>query len=313
MHDATRLHSIALPMPTVLLLLACTQEIDTHGTAALAPLSDDECPDLTKSGTSTFRSSGEDRQVTVVLPTSPKPGMSVNVYFHGTAFPTDTSTPAADIAARYGVQVRADATNTVWLMPDARVQTLLDTVVAYLWDVMAQDEADVVLFDDLRTCAAENLDVDLTRLSAVGFSAGALWTTVLIGQRADTLAGDVELSGGSDAVVPGLDHPFAPYTTPVTSLPVLMTTGAEGQDVWPTPELVMVDFNAATGTLQGKLLADGHFTVRCRDDEGHVEDDRDWEFATAWTAAQQFGQPSPYETEGLGSEADWCLASDPGA
>ncbi len=294
----------------LLLLSACAPTpIDTHGTRALATLSSGECPDLTKSGLSTFTSSGEPRQVDVVLPSSPKPGMAITVYLHGTAFPTATSTPAADIAVLHDVQGIADATNTVWLMPDARVQTLLDTVTVYLWDVMVLDDKDLVLFDDLRTCAAQNLDVDLTRLSTVGFSAGALWNTVLIGQRADAISTGVELSGGSDAVVAGLEAPFAPYTTPPANLPMLMTTGADGVDVWPTTAMVMVDFNAATDTLEGKLLADGHFSVRCQDENGHEEGDRDWAIAVAWTSGQVFAQPSPYVSGGLGADADWCWVS----
>ena len=52
----------------------------------------------------------------------------------------------------------ADATNSVWLLPDSEVQLLLDTVTVYFWDVEQYDDEDLVLFDDLRTCAASNLD-----------------------------------------------------------------------------------------------------------------------------------------------------------
>ncbi len=279
------------------------------GPAELAPLSSGACPDFSTSGTSTFLSSDEERQVTVVIPSSPGTAMPVNFFFHGVADPASSTNPGGDTASALDLQALADSTNTVWIVPDAPVQNLLGVMNVYLWDLTLSTDHDLVLYDDLRTCAAQNLDVDLSRLSIVGFSGGALWTTVITVHRADTIATAVELSGGSDVTAPGFDTLLAEYTTPVTGLPVLLTTGADAVDVWPSTSMVVVDFAAATDTLQGELLADSHFVVRCQDDNGHEMGRKDWNIAQDWLAAHSFGQPSPYATDGLGNNADWCAVA----
>lgn len=283
---------------------------DTHsasGPADLAALSDGACPDLTASGTSTFSSSGEDRQVTVILPSGPQPGMAVNFFFHGVTDPVSTDNPGGDTATGLDLQSAADQTNTVWVVPDAPVQNLMGLMEVYLWDLAQESDHDLVLYDDLRTCVGQELDVDLSHLSAVGFSGGALWTTVVLSNRADTLAAAVELSGGSDVTAVGYDAPIALYSTPATDLPVLLTTGAEDVDVWPNTSLVIVDFYAATDTLQTALAADTQFTVRCSDDGGHEMGRKDWNLAQDWLAAHSFGDESPYESAGLGDDTDWCV------
>ncbi len=278
------------------------------GPAALATLSDGACPDMTTSGTSTFQSSGEDRQVTVIIPSSPQPKMAVDFFFHGVTDPSTTSNPGGDTATGLGLQALADSTNTVWIVPDAPVQNLLGVMNVYLWDLAQTDDHDLVLYDDLRTCVGQNLDVDLSRLSTVGFSGGALWNTVVLGNRADTIATAVELSGGSDVVVSGYNNnaPISVYNSPVTNIPVLLTTGADGEDVWPSKSMVVVDFWAASNTLQGKLYDDSHFVVRCADSNGHVMGNKDWNIAQAWIANQTYGGASEFQANGLGSDASWC-------
>ncbi len=306
-------------LASLALLSACTGKADdtaapgddTSGDgspqpAELAPLSSGACPDFSASGTSTFLSSDEERQVTVIVPASPSGSMPVNFFFHGVTDPSTTSNPGGDTADGLGLQAEADDTNTVWIVPDAPVQNLMGVMDVYLWDLALSTDHDLVLFDDLRTCAAQEQDVDLARLSAAGFSGGALWTTVVAVNRADTLATAVELSGGSDVEAPGFDSLLAEYSTPATDLPVLLTTGAADVDVWPSESMVIVDFAAATDTLQGELVADDHFVVRCQDEKGHVMSNGDWNIARDWLAAHTFGEPSPYATDGLGGDADWC-------
>ncbi|MSP56198.1 MAG: hypothetical protein EXR69_11440 [Myxococcales bacterium] len=309
-----RLSALALPLAASTAACTGADGDDSAGDtqsgadpAALASLSDGDCPELGESGTSSFSSSGEDRQVTVILPSDPQPGMAVNFFFHGVTDPASTNNPGADTATGLDLQAAADQTNTVWVVPDAPVQNLMGVMEVYLWDLAQESDHDLVLYDDLRTCVGEGLDVDLSRLSAVGFSGGALWTTVVLSNRADTLATAVELSGGSDVEAMGYDAPIAVYSTPATDLPVLLTTGADDVDVWPDTSMVIVDFYAATDTLQAALAADGHFTVRCTDDGGHAMGRKDWNLAQDWLAAHTFGEESPYETSGLGDSADWCV------
>lgn len=283
-----------------------TSEVDTPKSAALAELSSGECPDLTTSGTSTFLSSDEERQVTVIIPSSPEPGMAVNFFFHGVTDPSTTSNPGGETAEGLDLQAEADASNTVWVVPDAPVQDLYGMMEVYLWDLALETGNDLVFYDDLRTCVTQGLDVDQDRLSVMGFSGGALWTTVVVSNRADTLATAVELSGGSDIEAPGYDDLLAAYATPATDLPVLLTSGSADEDVWPSASFVVVNFAEATDNLQAELAADDHFVVRCQDDAGHVMSRQEWNLAKDWVSNAQFGEPSPYATDGLGSDADWC-------
>ena len=312
---------------SLLVLAACTKEsvgddtgssgdTDTGGVdegpqpAPLATLSSGACPDLTTSGTSTFQSSGLDRQVTVVIPSNPGTAMPVNFFFHGLTDPSYTLNPGGDTADGLGLQAIADETNSIWILPDSQVQNLFGIYEVYLWDLAMESEADLVLFDDLRTCAANTFDVDLHRVNALGFSGGALFTTLIATRRSDTLASAVELSGGSDLSVPGYEVLLSAYQTPAMPIPVLLTTGG-ANDVWPQPTMVIVDFEAASDTFQGELLTDGHYVVRCKDDRGHSMNNKDWNIAQDWVAAHTFGEPSPYLTGGLGGDDDWCEVAAP--
>jgi len=281
-------------------------DADGRKSAPLTELSSGECPDLSASGTSTFTSSGEERQVTIIVPENPAPGMAVNFFFHGVTDPSSTDNPGGETADGLGLQAEADATNTVWVVPDAPVQDLFGVMSVYLWDLSLVEDHDLVLYDDLRTCVGEGLDVDLDRLSIVGFSGGALWSTVIVSNRGDTLATAVELSGGSDIEAPGFDDLLAEYATPASSLPVLLTSGSVDADVWPSASFVVVNFSDATDGLQAELAADGHFVVRCQDDQGHQMSRQEWNLAKDWLASAQFGEPSPYEADGLGGDDDWC-------
>ncbi len=275
--------------------------------APLASLSSGQCPDLSGSGTSTFDSSGDDRQVSIVIPASPEPGMAVNFFFHGVDDASNPD-PGADHVSSLDLQSEADATNTVWVVPDAPVQNMYGMMEVYLWDLALETDHDLVLFDDLRTCVANELDVDMDRVSALGFSGGALWTTVIASRRADTLAAAVELSGGSDIEAPGYEVLLAEYVTPAVPVPVLLTSGSPEADVWPNTTYVVVNFAEATDTLQAELAADGSFVVRCQDEGGHDLSRAEWSLAKDWVASAQFGEPSPFEAGGMGSDDDWCAA-----
>lgn len=272
--------------------------------APLAELSSGECPALDASGTSSFLSSGEARSVTVIVPSAPVADMPVYFFFHGLDDPGATEHPGATWASTLDVQALADETGTAWVFADSPVQNMYGYEF-YLWNLETTGNLDLVLYDDLRTCVANNLDVDLSRASAMGFSGGALFTTLLLAHRADTLATVVQLSGGADLSVPTFDELLALYAEPATDLPVLLTTGGEA-DAWPSEQLKVVDFYAASDTLQGYLLDDGHYVVRCNDEKGHTVNRADWDLGVSWLLAHSFGGDSPFATGGLGDDADWC-------
>ncbi|MBM4390370.1 MAG: hypothetical protein FJ090_04540 [Deltaproteobacteria bacterium] len=305
-----------------LLLLACAppetdsaagEPVDTADTgsvdegpepAPLAELSSGECPALEASGTSSFLSSGAERSVTVIVPSQPVADMPLFFFFHGLDDPGATEHPGESWASALDVQALADETGTVWVFADSPVQNMYGYEF-YLWNLETTGNLDLVLYDDLRSCVANNLDVDLSHASAMGFSGGALFTTLLLAHRADTLATVVQLSGGADLSVPTFEELLALYAEPATDLPVLLTTGGEA-DVWPSEQLRVVDFYAASDTLQGHLLDDGHYVVRCNDEKGHMVNRADWDLGVSWLLAHSFGGDSPFATSGLNDDADWC-------
>lgn len=270
--------------------------------AGLATLSSGECPDLSASGTSTFLSSDEERKVTVLIPEAGTEGASVVFFFHGLTTPDVSPEPTVETAEALDLQTVADATNTVIILPEAPLRSLFGQSF-FLWDVEGATGTDLVLYDDLRTCVAD-LGVDLNHVTAVGFSGGALFTTWVATRRADTLATFVSLSGGADITVPVIGS-VSPYETPVWSVPGLLVSGGDA-DVWPDPSVPLVDFDAASDTFDADLKADGHFTVRCRHSEGHTITYKGYALTLAWMASHTYGEPSPYEESGLGSDSDWC-------
>lgn len=271
--------------------------------------SDGACPTLTSSGFTSFSSSGEERSLTVTVPSTPPEGpMPLVIFFHGLV-DTSVASPSQEFADALDFQALSDETGAVLLAPDSRIQDLFGLYEVWLWDLLREDDHDQVLFDDLRSCAAQQLDIDLTRVSAVGFSGGALFTTVILSDRGGALSSAVEMSGGSDIDTGFFPSPLSVYSSPPADFPVLLVTGGDS-DVWPDPSLVVVDFTAASDTLQSHVVADDHYTVRCLHDRGHTVTNQEWKLAVDWTMDHQFGEPSPYATDGLGNDDDWCTVAE---
>ena len=163
------------------------------------------------------------------------------------------------------------------------------------WDWIEGEEADGPLFDDLRTCAATELEADMRRVSVAGFSAGAVWTTWLAMHRSDTLATAFVMSGG---LVVNL-----PYSEPAHDLPVYLMSGGSN-DTWS-----FINFDDATEALAAELLDDGHFVIQCRHGEGHNPGPSARSMMEDWLGAHAYGEASPWETgaEDLSDLADYCF------
>lgn len=272
--------------------------------APLTTLSSGQCPDLSRSGTSSFLSSGTERKVTVLLPESGAAGAPVVVFFHGLTTPDASPEPTVEMAEGLYLQDVADETGTIIVLPEAPVRDLFGYKF-YLWMVEETESDDLVLYDDLRTCLSSELNADLERFTAFGFSGGALFTTVVATRRADTLATFIELSGGADIEVPLFADLFSAYATPAWTLPGLLASGGD-EDVWPSPSAPLVDFEAASDTFADRLVDDGHFVARCHHDNGHTITYDEYLLSIDWLSSHRFGQPSPYASAGLGDDSDWC-------
>lgn len=282
-------------------------ETDGWGYASAEPatLSSGECPDMSTSGaTSTFLSSDEERTVTTIFPSAPDSETKVIFFFHG-LMDSSYGSPSGVFASSFGMQDIADELNAIIILPESNIWELLGFSF-YLWDVEdGTFDNDVTLYDDLRTCVHEQFAPNMDKVFSMGFSGGGLFTTVITSQRGDTLAAAVEMSGGADIETGFLDGVVAPYATPAASVPVYLTSGGEA-DVWPSTQLVIVDFEAGTDTLAANLAADGHFVVRCKHTSGHTVTNADYNAAWDFVESHEYGQPSPYETDGIGDWSSWC-------
>jgi hypothetical protein len=275
---------------------------DENPAPPLADLSEGECPDMTTSGISTFRSAGLDRKVAVLFPENPQKGLPVIFNFHGLTSPEYLPVEASEAS----LQAEANARQAIFVVPEARVQTIQFVGTFLLWGIMDDEAPDLILFDDLRTCVSQEFAVDLKRISVWGHSGGALWNSAMLMNRSEVLASVVEFSGGAEFSVPFIGGPFLAYETPTNLVPVFLATGGP-MDVWPNADQPMIEFEDTTDTLQEKLATDGHVVVRCRHALGHNGiPTNGWDFSHEWMLAHRLGDPSPYVESGLGDEESWC-------
>lgn len=277
---------------------------DTAPTDGLAPLTTPSagCPAFEESGEPvTITSGGLERQVTVVFPKDVAPNAPVLFSFHGLGTPSQD--PMGSLVAGFKLQIEANARDAIFVVPEARASELPLVGLVSLWGILDDEDPDLQLFDDLRTCVIEAFDADPRRVGAWGHSGGALWTTVVGRERADALASIVELSGGASIELPVIGGPFVDWDPVGRDLPALLVTGGE-TDVWPDVELTLIDFGAATETLSASLVEEGQHVGRCDHGAGHFNIPPDT-LATAldWLVDHRFGEASPVDA--LPDECWW--------
>lgn len=278
--------------------------------ADLAELSSGECPDMSNSGDSViFTSSGEQRTVTVVSPADPQPGMGIIFWYHG-FLDASMSDVTGQTATGMGFQQLANQTNSLIILPQSGIWNLLGLYEVYMWNVEDGTFAsDLALYDDLRTCAANNFDVNLDKLTVGGFSGGSLFLTVLLSQRGDTLSAVSVISGGADIEVDILglfEEPLSPYETPSHKMPILLVSGQE-QDVWPDPSFTIIDFYSSTDHLEAQVRSDGHPTVRCLHDRDHFSPPNwAYDLALDWLTLHDYGVESPL-IGNIDAYSEWCV------
>jgi predicted esterase len=213
------------------------------------------------------------------------------------------------MAQALNFQSLAETHNALIFLPESPIWELVGQQF-HMWDVEdGTSDKDLALFDDLRTCGAQNFDINLDKVVSGGFSGGSLFNTILLGERADHLAAVVEMSGGANIDIPTFDEKIAPYDTPSTDIPILLISGGD-TDLWPDASLPIVHFQEATDTLQEKLLEDERFVVRCTHNTGHNITNKAFSAAIDWLAIHEYGVSSTYEEEGIGSWEDWCVVPE---
>jgi hypothetical protein len=273
------------------------------GLAPLAPISDGECPMFGTNSPVNFSSGGQSRRVAVIAPAARPVGMPVLFVWHGLT--TLDQRPVEQTISGFNLQSVAEQKQMIIVVAEAMEQSLPFIGNIALWGILGDATSDLTLFDDLRTCIADEYSPDLARVYAWGHSGGALWTSMLLLERSSSLAAVVEFSGGSDFSIMGIGGPFVSYKTPDSLVPALLSTGGMN-DVWPE-QFALIRFEDTTQNLQDGLVSDGHTVVRCRHDLGHFQlPATAWSLSMDWIEAHRFGEASDFVTSQLPGHSSWC-------
>lgn len=150
------------------------------------------------------------------------------------------------------------------------------------WDAFSDPRTnlDLVLFDDLLTCARASFSVDADRVHVTGMSNGGLFTGYLLAARSDVIASAAPMSGGMGIA------PLQAQRRPA----VLALWGG------PSDQAFDQDFDRLTGAMIDGLLERGHFVVGCDHGLGHTLDPDFWPWTLQFLAEHPRGvAPEPYE------------------
>lgn len=249
------------------------------------------CPTLAAGGVLTFASAGVERTIHVFLPDGSTEGAPLLYVWY----------PLGWTAGQFASAIDADALardlGMVVVLPEEADGNL------FAWEFLVHPSLhDLDLFEDVRSCASEQLAIDLRRVYTTGMSAGGLYSTYLTLHRADALAASLIFSGGTDPVVD--------YTSPDQDIPVLMFHGGATDTFAAGP--ITVDFFAATMAAAGDLAEDGSLVVVCGHNGGHTLPPSGFETVASWLLPHTFGEPSPFTSGDLTSLPTGCAVATGG-
>jgi hypothetical protein len=276
----------------------------------LRPYSGGTCPVLVAGSTSTtsvnsgFLSAGDSRSFRVLIPRAYDPSLEWPVVF-GWHWLNASSRSFVEDAE---LETAIDEMGFIAVLPDRLEQANGDKAYLFDWPFVETNDAEkeLVFFDDLLSCAGEQLSIDRTRVYGIGVSAGALWLTHLMSSdRVDYLAAVESLSGGLGEVAGAWQMQFTPRAY---KFPAIVLWG--GPNDW-----LGLSFAAASERLRDELRANGHFVVECTHDAGHAippispPPGSTTRFWSLWRFMldHPYGIASPYPAAGLPAGfPGWC-------
>lgn len=250
----------------------------------LPPYSNGNCPTLVDGVNKGFLVGSDKRKFRVSLPENPE-GAPVVFLWHWLG---GTSRQAMDYLDFSGVEGAEEA---ILVAPSSDGYSL-----EWRFDKPDTGNPDLLFFDDMLRCLYDEFNVDLNRIYATGMSAGGLWSSYLIVNRADRLAAVSPLSGGAME---------AAYRTPDDTIPVLLFWGGES-DVYSG-----FSFETASQLFSEFLRGDGHFVVECDHGGGHTIPPNVfsamWEFFEAHPKGLE---PEPFLSGLPSSFPSYCVIPD---
>jgi hypothetical protein len=278
------------------------------------PYTGGTCPTLTTGADteSTITSSGVERKFMVIVPDDMTPDQKLPLVFlwHW------LNASAHSFYDRAFVKDAVNQQHFIAVLPESIGTTPCDWRGWITINPQSQEEEEFVFFDDMLSCVSAQFPVNKNCVSSAGVSDGALWTSQLLGGRADYLSSAIVLSGG----VGGPDFPAGSIDSvirdfiPATSahrLPAIVLWGGPNDNF-------ILNFEPATKALEKRLQDEGHFIVECQHNCGHDEPPftpppGESKFAAFWDFVDDHPYwldpgTSPYQTAGKlpSTFPDWC-------
>ncbi len=213
----------------------------------------DECPTLEVGRNTGFMSGGAERNFLLYVPADRMEGEELPLLFlhHGLSGKPDPWGNPEYVVEHSGIAPLVDSERFIMVVPNSRDGEAAE------WTAATTDNPDLAFFDDALKCVDEQFGVDMTRVHAMGHSAGGIYTTYLTMYRAELLASTAGMS-------PALT---VTYPDPTTKLPMLVAWGG------PEDEAFDQNFDDNANRLIGILKDNGHFVLACNHGEGPLRDD----------------------------------------
>ena len=245
------------------------------------------CPSFDAPGKFTFNSNGVERESYVFFPAERPQDMPVVFAWH----PLGNSAEALN--SWLDLDGMAERLGIVIVVPNLRAG-------AQTWGFYGDSTYDLTLFDDLRTCLSDELNVDLYRVSTTGMSAGGLWSTFLSMERSDALATAFIMSGGTGVGMgfKALDH----------KMPLILAWGGPN-DTYNTGSFTIY-FEDTTLEFASNLLDTGHDVLLCDHGRGHLMPAEVVPMMETWLLNHTLGKPSSFFPEPFGLP-DYCVIGTP--
>jgi predicted esterase len=247
------------------------------------PTYDGACPSF-EAGRNTIESSGEPRELVVVVPADLQPDERLPVFFlwHWLGGSANAFIDHGD------VQTAADVFRFVAVVPESKGD------IGFRWPITSAEtdervQEELRFFDDMLACVAETFSINASCISTVGVSAGALWVAQLAQGRGEVLSSFLSLSGGTGGDI------VRPWNGSSRAMPAMV--------LWGGPEdTCAINFELTSRDLQEGLEADGHLVLECIHNCAHGQPP--FELPTAMTEFEPlwlFALDHPYWLDAGGS------------
>jgi poly(3-hydroxybutyrate) depolymerase len=256
--------------------------------APVAGPSEGTCPALASGGVLQFASAGVERTIHVFLPDGGAEGAPLLFVWYPLGWSAGQFASAIDAASL------ARELDMVVVLPEETEGNL------FAWEFLVHPSPhDLTLFEDVRSCASEQLAVDLHRVYTTGMSAGGLFSTYLTMHRSDALAASLIFSGGTEPVVE--------YEAPEEDIPVLLFHGGASDTFAAGP--ITVDFYDTTQSAAADLAEDGSLVIVCAHSGGHTLPPSGFGTVATWLLPHRFGASSPFEDGDLSALPAGCAST----